>query len=314
MDVIWIAVPFHAAIPSHTLAGDRKNDVPMSQFLDPPVPVSRPKKTPPPGATDCHAHVLGPFDRFPVSVDHSYSTAEQTAERYLAMLNELGFERGVIVTPTAYGTDNAITTDALRKGKGALRGVAVIAPSITDPELADLHAAGYRGARFAEFPSFTGNRDFNDLKILAPRMAELGWHAQMWAPAGMLVDALEALKDVKLPLVIDHMGFFAFGGSVHHDGYEYLKRRLAAGDLWIKLVAYRLSGRYPTYDDIAPYHRELVALNPDQLVWGSDWPHVRMTEGMPDVGHLVDVFDDWVEDDALRRRILVDNPKRLYGF
>ncbi|MBR0834807.1 amidohydrolase family protein [Bradyrhizobium manausense] len=286
----------------------------MTEFLSPPVPVSRPKAALPPGATDCHAHVLGPFDRFPLAEDHSYTTADQTASRYLAMLDEVGFHRGVIVTPSAYGNDNRITTDALRQGKGRLRGVAVISPEITDKQLSDMHAAGFRGARFANFPGYTGTRGFDDLKALAPRLAELNWHAQLWAPSAILVDLLDSLIGLGLPLVVDHMGFFALGGNVDRANFDRLTRRLADGEIWLKLVAYRLSQQYPDYPDIAPFHRALTAANPDQLVWGSDWPHVRMTKGMPDVGHLVDLFDAWVHDDSLRRRIFTDNPQRLYGF
>jgi 2-pyrone-4,6-dicarboxylate lactonase len=274
----------------------------------------RTRRPPPPGATDCHAHVFGPFDQFPLAEDRHYTPPELPRDRYLQALDRLGFARGVLVQAAAYGTDCRALMHALDGTR--LRGVALITPDISDEQLIAMHRRGVRGARFSRPPPHMskGSVGLEALEELAPRLVRLGWHAQVWMPCDELVTHAHWLMRLGLPLVIDHMGMFDPCRGVADSAFQALLRLLGRGAIWLKLIAFRLSRRYPDYEDIEPFHRAIIAANPERLLWGSDWPHVHMHAGTPDTGHLVDLFDRWTADDALRRRILVDNPAVLYGF
>jgi 2-pyrone-4,6-dicarboxylate lactonase len=284
--------------------------------LPPLERVSRPKLTLPQGATDCHAHVFGPFDRFPLARERPYTPHELPGRRYLGMLDDIGFSRGVLVQPAAHGTDCRALLNALDLGPARLRGVALIRPDITDDELAIMHSHGVRGARFSRPPAgmTTGSIGFDALVQLAPRLAHLGWHAQIWAPCDELVPAISELLGLGVPLVIDHMGMFDASRGVTDTSLQSLLHLLGDGRIWLKLIAYRLSKRYPDYEEVAPFHKAFLEANPERLLWGTDWPHVHMSADMPDTGHLVDLFDEWTVDAALRHRILVENPAALYGL
>ncbi len=288
----------------------------MQQFLLPPAHPRRPQLAAPRGATDCHAHVFGPFERFPLQAERHYTPAELHVEHYLRTLDDIGFERGVLVQPTAHGLDCSALLNALKCHPTRLRGVAVIAPDISDEELENMQRCGVRGARFSRPPNgldkgFVG---IEALERLAPRLARLGWHAQILATCDHLIHVAPRLLELGLPLVVDHMGLFDSNCGVADLRFQMLLRLFRAGGLWIKLTPYRLSAGYPDYDDIAPYHEALLTTRPDRLLWGSDWPHVHMQRDMPDVGHLVDLFDRWTNNESLRWRILVQNPATLYGF
>jgi 2-pyrone-4,6-dicarboxylate lactonase len=285
-------------------------------YLLPPELPRRPQCAPPAGATDCHAHVFGPFDRFPLAHDRPYTPPEVPGERYLALLDHLGLERGVLVQPVAYKTDCRALLHALDLDPTRLRGVALIGPDVTDQELEELHRRGVRGARFSESPANlpAAGVPFEVLEKLAPRLARLGWHAQIFAPCERLTSLVKRLRPLGLPLVVDHMGYFNPEEGIDAPDFQSLLRLLEENSIWLKLTAYRLSRAYPDYPDVTPFHDALLAARPERLLWGSDWPHVHMTRDMPDVGHLIDLFARWTPDEALRRRILVDNPATLYGF
>jgi 2-pyrone-4,6-dicarboxylate lactonase len=157
---------------------------------------------------------------------------------------------------------------------------------------------------------------FDVLAALAPKLAGLGWHAQLWAPCAELEPIVTRFAPLGLQLVVDHMGGIDAQRGVQDPNFQTLLRLLGNSqyNLWVKLIPYRVSLRYPDYEDVAPFHRALVAANPERVIWGSDWPHVHMQRDLPDEGHLLDLLYDWTGDDDVCRRILVDNPARLYGF
>jgi 2-pyrone-4,6-dicarboxylate lactonase len=145
-------------------------------------------------------------------------------------------------------------------------------------------------------------------------MRELGWHAQLWASAADHAALLPDLIALGIPLVLDHMGSPDVARGVDDPAFRALLAHLRDGRVWVKLALCRISRAMPGHQDARPFHDALVAANPDRLLWGSDWPYVRMGESTPDADHLLDLFRDWVGDAALVRRILVDNPAALYGF
>ncbi|MCA1453784.1 amidohydrolase family protein [Bradyrhizobium sp. BRP22] len=286
----------------------------------PPREVSPPKLPLPPGACDTHAHVFGPSDRFPYAEDRSYTPPDAPLERYLRMLDTLGFARGVLVQGSAHGRDNAAMLDALRRTPDRLRGVAVADAGVAPATLHEWNAIGVRGLRFNHFfrggqLHYRGGIPLTEAERLAPVMAELGWHLQLWIDVKDLPETIPLLKSFRLPVVIDHMGRTDACAGTGTEGFQSLLRAVGDGWCWAKLSgAHRLSQQAPDYPDARPFHEALVKTNPERLVWGGDWPHPRVEGEMPDAGYLLDLFQQWTPDEPTRRRILVANPARLYGF
>ena len=292
----------------------------MDAPCPPPREPSRPIVRPPPNSCDTHAHVFGPASLFPYAEDRSYTPPDAPLAKYLAMLDTLGFERGALVQGSAHGHDNAAMLDALQRHPRRLRGVAVADANVPASELRRWHALGVRGLRFNHFfrggqLHYRGGVPLDAAHTLAPVMKELGWHLQLWIDVKDLPNTIPILQSIDLPVVIDHMGRTDARAGIEAPGFQSLLRLLGAGGCWVKLSGtHRVSRAAPDYPDARVLHETLVAANPDQLVWGSDWPHPRMEGEMPNAGHLLDLFNEWTPDDTVRRRILVDNPARLYGF
>lgn len=283
-------------------------------------PLSNPKKPDlplPAGACDTHFHLFGPASRFPYAPERSYTPADAPLEALLRVHDILGIARGVVVQGNAHGTDCSALLDALQREPGRLRGAAIVGDSVSDAELRRMFDAGVRALRFHHMPHGKGfsSHGLKAFAALAPRMADLGLHAQFMMDVSALDEALPYFKNWKLPVMIDHMGNVDAAKGVNQPGFQLLCRQLAEGKLWVKVSgAYRISKQYPDYPDARPFHAALVQANPEQVVWGSDWPHPRLAENMPDTGHLLDLFNAWTPDAALRRKILVQNPEKLYGF
>lgn len=287
------------------------------QIEQPRMPVA-PRHVLPPLACDGHCHVFGPYDRFPLRHASTYAAPDAPAPRHLRMLDTLGAQRGVLIQPAPYGTDAAALLDALAQGAGRLRGVAVAEPDISDAALAALYEGGVRALRFVEARDpagrlFPGAVGFGQLPALAPRLKAHGLHAQLWAPCDVYRDHLPALARLDLPLVIDHLGSLVPARGPGDEIFQLMHGLLAEGRIWMKLTVCRV-GQAPDYADARFLHDAFVAANPDQLLWGSDWPFVRMGERAPAADALVDLAWDWLGDDTLRAKVWVENPARLYGF
>jgi len=286
----------------------------------PPREVTRPKAPPPANACDTHAHVFGPADRFPYARDRSYTPPDAPLEKYLGMLDEIGFARGVLVQGSAHGRDNSAMLDALKRQPRRLRGVAVADADMPPATLREWDAVGVRGLRFNHFfrggqLHYRGGVPLSAAETLAPIMAELGWHLQLWIDVKDLPDTIPVLKSFGLPVVIDHMGRTDARAGTGTPGFQSLLRAVGEGWCWAKLSgAHRLSRLAPDYPDARPFHEALVKANPERLVWGGDWPHPRVEGAMPDAGHLFELFQIWTPDQAARQRILVTNPAELYRF
>lgn len=275
----------------------------------------------PPNACDCHAHVFGPFEKFPLAAERPYTPPVAAKQDYLSMLDQAGFARGVLVHGGANGWDHGAMLDALRSEPQRLRGIAVPRPEVSDTELAELHAAGVRGVRFTEVagPSaarpYDGRLGLAELEKLAPRLRALGWHAQLWANCPVVEQNESLLRSLGIPVVIDHLGFFDVTRGIKDSAFQALARLLADGYVWVKLTAFRNSRTAPDYADVRAFHETLVAANPEQVVWGSDWPFLGMTgEKRPSVPGLLSLLFEWLPDARLREQVLSSNPARLYGF
>ena len=285
-----------------------------------PLEPVRPKISTPPKACDTHAHVFGPGSRFPYAPTRSYTPPDAPLEKYLRMLDTLGFARGGLVQGSAHGRDNSAMLDALAKHPKRLRGVAVADETVPVAELRRWNDLGIRALRFNHFfrdgkLHYQGGVTLDNAKTLAPTMKDLGWHMQLWIDVKDLPDTIPVIKSIGLPVVIDHMGRTDARAGTQTDGFQSLLRAVGEGWCWAKLSgAHRISQNAPDYPDARPFHEALVRANPERLVWGGDWPHPRVEGEMPDAGHLFELFQRWTPDQAAQHRILVTNPATLYGF
>jgi predicted TIM-barrel fold metal-dependent hydrolase len=281
----------------------------------PKPPVANPTKprfVPPPGACDAHCHVFGPPERFPYAEGRPYTPSEPAPKERLAALHaHLGLSRAVIVQATPHGTDNAAMLDAIAASGGRYRGVALVAKDADDRALEALHAGGVRAARFNFVKHLGGAPDMAYFRRTVDRVKALGWHVELHFDAQDLGEYSDLLLGLPVPFVIDHMGRVKSEGGPALDS---LLRLLAHDRAHVKISgAERVStlGKRP-FDDAIAVARAIVRAAPDRVVWGTDWPHPNVPNDMPDDGELVDLFGRMVEDPALARRILVDNPTRLY--
>lgn len=263
---------------------------------------------------DCHAHLFGPYERFPLAEPRSYTPPEATADGYLALLARLGLSHGVLVHPSAYGGDHSLLLHAL-DAHPTLRGVVVTRAG----DATDLRALRDRGVRAARFShrsgagaNFAGSASFDDLRQRAGALADAGLHAELWTDCTALPAIAAELERLPVPVVIDHMGGFDVAAGIDAPGFRCLRALLERGRVHVKLCAYRNLLGTADAEAGRPFHAALLQANPDRLVWGSDWPHLRV-DPAPDAAQLLQRFEDWTADEALVRRILVDNPARLYG-
>ena len=284
----------------------------------PPIANTRTPKIPTPaGACDTHFHLFGPRAKFQFAESRSYTPDDAPLESLLKMHDALGMARGVIVQGNAHGTDNSAVLDALQREPKRLRAAAIVKPDTDRDTLKRMADLGVRALRFHHMPHGIGfsSLGMQSFEKLAPIMADLGLHAQFMMDANALDSALPFFKHWTLPVVIDHMGNVDGTLGAGQPGVQQMCRLLGEGRIWVKVSgSYRVSTQYPDYPDAKPIHEALVRANPDQIIWGTDWPHPRMEKDMPEDGHLLDLFNAWTPDAGLRKRILVDNPERLYGF
>ena len=274
----------------------------------------RPALAAPPGACDCHFHVFGPIREFPYLPGRSYTPPEASVEAYRRVMTALGIERCVIIQPSVYGTDNACTLAAMARLGPGCHGVAVLGDEVTEAELESMNAAGMRGVRFNLL--YEGGPGLGPLTRVAERIAPFGWHVQLLIDGRGLPEMRPSLDALPVPIVVDHMGHIPAAAGVDHPGNRALIRLAREGRCWVKLSgAYYLSDAWPRYADVAPLARALIAAAPERMVWGTDWPHPAARGKVPNDGDVMDLLADWTDGDAaLRRRVLVDNPARLYGF
>lgn len=268
----------------------------------------------PRNAVDCHAHVFGPQARFPYSQARSYTPEDCTVEQYIALLDALGIDRGVIVHGGAHGTDNAATLDGLDRMQGRARAILVAPPGMPLAERQALHRRGVRGYRMSTVVS--GGVSFDALEQLAAEAKELGWHLLLHFHASHeLLDVADRLRALDCDYVLDHLARIRAEEGVASDAFQTVLALLATGRCWVKLASlYRLSNEAYPHRDMLPMIHAVIAARPDRMIWGTNWPHPIHPGQMPNDGDLVDLIPLWAPDPRIQQRMLVDNPSRLYGF
>lgn len=267
----------------------------------------------PRGSCDSHLHIIGPTDRFPLSASRSYTPCEASVEEYRRVQRTLGTERLVIVQASVHGTDNACMLDALQRfGFASARGIAVIDPDVPDATLERMNALGVRGVRFNRVTR--GGPPLQAMVDVARRIAPLGWHVQLYVAGEQLPELRATLERLPVDVVLDHLAGLRPEWPRDDPARAALDGLLADGRTWIKLCGYRSSMQGHPFDDVGPIATELVANHADRCVWGTDWPHPAFERAMPHDGELLDALMRWAPEPAQQRRILVDNPARLYGF
>ncbi len=283
----------------------------------PPLAARKPRLALPEGAADCHAHLFGPEARYPWSPARGYTPPDATLADYGRLHETLGVSLGVLTQPSVYGTDNSLLLDALRESPDRLRGVVTVDESITDAALAEMDALGVRGIR-VNLVDRGGMpfRSMDSLREIAARIAEHGWHVELLVHVHEFPDFRDLLARLPVEVSVGHMGYMPARRGPDDPGFREFLALLRDGRCWAKLTgAYRITGEQtPPYTDVLPIARAVVEANPDRVVWGTDWPHPHVRLPMPNDGDLVDMLADWVPDARTRRRILVDNPRRLFGF
>lgn len=288
------------------------HDLPLTP---PPDPHPRkPRLAAPPGAIDCHTHLFGPASRYPFHPDSKYRSADALPETHIALQETLGLAGAVVVSGAGYGQNPDHLADVLRRFPQRFRGVALLPDDVDRARVAELDALGVRGARFVS----NGHRGALP-RLSSPRVpeliAEFGWHVQFYPHGTDLLEYADALLRLPNRIVLDHFACIPAAGGVDQPAFKRLLALLDTGRVWVKISGpMRCTLEEPPYAAVAPMARALVRHAPERLLWGSDWPHTNMQgRTMPNDGDLFDLLGAWVDDRSALERILVDNPREVYG-
>ena len=278
-----------------------------------PAP-SKPSFVLPEGAVDAHCHVFGPGDVFPFAPERKYTPCDAGKDALFALRDHLGFARNVIVQATCHGADNSALVDALKAADGRARGVATVRPDVTDAALVEMDAAGVRGVRFNFVRRLVDPKPDAYYHGIIDRIAPLGWHVVVYFEAADLEERWNFFTSLPTTVVVDHMGRPDVSKPVDGPEFGRFVQLMEHTNVWSKVTCperLSISGP-PSYGDVVPFARRLVEAFPDRVLWGTDWPHPNMTTHMPDDGALVDYIPRIATDAVAQRKLLVDNPMRLY--
>jgi len=282
----------------------------------------------PAGACDCHVHVFGTAAEFPFAAGRGYTPPPASAAELLALQRALRLSRVVIVQPSVYGGDNSCTLDGMHRLGRRARGVAVIDAATSRTELDAMHRAGIRGVRVNLETAGETDPDAarHNLTAAVERVAPLGWHVQVYTRLSVIARLREEVARLPVPVVFDHFGGARAEGGIDQPGFAALLALVGAGQAYVKVSgAYRSSERGPAYDDMAPLAQALIAANPERILWGTDWPHPHVAAPGAALDSVTPFYDIdnglalnqlrlWAPTAAIRRKILVENPARLYDF
>jgi predicted TIM-barrel fold metal-dependent hydrolase len=284
----------------------------------PPDPNPRkPKFKAPPKTCDTHFHVYGPPHLYPYVDKRRYTPPAAPLEHYLAMAAILGIERGVLVHPNVHGFENRMTLDSIARSDGRLRGMIRANPDLGPADLKSLHAAGVRGVRFNLVKTLGGAFDRKGFETIVSRLAPLGWPVCLHIDAELLEPSADMIRRVPLPVIIDHFGRCDARDGIDHPHFRTLLDLIGEANVHVKIAcADRQITRGATLAQVADLAHALIARAPERIVWGTDWPHSMVFEPgkMPNDGDLMDMVPVFAPDEAVRNRILVETPAKLFDF
>lgn len=289
---------------------------PLCQAPDPnPTPVALDV---PAGAVDCHAHIFGPESRYPYSSARGYTPPDASLETYLNLHQTLGgIDRAVLTQPSVYGIDNSCMMDALDKMGDRFRAIVALAEDVTDRELEALHKRGARGVRVNLVDK--GGMPFEDINAVrrfTERLKDIGWHLEVLVHVHEFEDLRTTMNSMAVDVSVGHLGYMKTDHGIDHPGFQEFLDLLKDGHCWVKVSgSYRVTcDDVPPYNDVEPFAQALIEANEERVLWGTDWPHPVFKGTMPNDGALMEQLLSWAPDENLRKKILVDNPRSLYGF
>jgi 2-pyrone-4,6-dicarboxylate lactonase len=287
----------------------------MAKTPEAPDPDTRkPRFALPPGSCDAHCHIFGPAAKFPYDAKAAYHPHDAPFEALCRLHAMLGIERAVIVHASCHGADMRATLDGIARSGGRFRGTAIIAEDCSDAELGRLDEGGIRGVRFNFVRHLGGPPGLGFFRRTVERARALGWHLILHLGAQDIIDHADLFRSLPVPVVIDHMARVSAADGLEQPAFKVLLELMRNDNVWVKVCgAERVSAVGPPFTDAIPFARALIEAAPDRVLWGTDWPHPNVKH-MPNDGDLVDLIPLMMPDAPTQKRILVENPARLYGF
>jgi 2-pyrone-4,6-dicarboxylate lactonase len=277
----------------------------------------------PKGACDAHFHVFGSAEKYPhATSDLRYKPPYEPLEKYLQLARRIGFERFVFVQPSAYGLDNSCLLDAMAATDAKTRRgiVHLDEENPADAELARWQALGVCGVRINVSPIRQPEAGLAD--AIRPKITrtanicrELGWHVDFLLPGWLISELMGTLRELPVAFSVAHMGLFPAKAGTKQPGFQEFLELVNDGSkrCWVKLTGIYRFSQDPTFADVKPFAQALIAMAPDQLIWGSDFPHLSFHDKVGTI-QLYNMLGQWAPDAAIRKRILADNPARLFEF
>jgi 2-pyrone-4,6-dicarboxylate lactonase len=284
-------------------------------------PVREPRKPNvalPEGSIDTHVHIFEPG--YPLSLGRGYNPPPSTLADLKHLHRTLGIDRVVFTQPSIYGTDNSAILDGMKalnaETPNRARCVVAITLDMSDKELAALDAAGVRGVRLNTDNKGGMPIEINDIPKLAARISPFGWHIEFLFPGHEIIDLMPVFTALNVPMSIGHFAYQPATAGVGAPGFQALLELMRRGNTWMKISgANRISkGDLPPYDDVKQLAHALIEAAPERIMWGTDWPHPNKYVVNPNDGDLVDAFGEWVTDQRMRQKIIVDTPAEFYRF
>lgn len=274
-----------------------------------------PKYKAPANACDAHCHIFGPAAQYPFSADRTYTPHDAGLDKFKKLQSILGLERAVLVNASCHGVDNTVIIDAIAQSKGKYRGVANIDDTFTEKDIQKLHDGGIRGCRFNFVRHLGGFPDMDEFHRIIARIKEFDWHVVLHFDAKDVSEFKDLLFKLPVPFVIDHMGRVPTKDGLEQKPFKDLLDLAKNESCWIKVCgAERISSDGPPFTDAVPFAQEIIAIAPDRVLWGTDWPHPNIKKHMPNDGDLVDLIPLIAPDPDMQVKLLVTNPDRLYQF
>lgn len=282
----------------------------------PPDPNTKvPKFKAPPKSCDAHCHIFGPRDLFPYHPNSTYEPPDAGKDRLKQLHDILGIDRAVIVQASCHGPDNRAMIDAIASSGGAYRGVCIANKEFTDNNFQELHEGGVRGVRFNFVTHLGGTPDLDVMKRILNQVKPLGWHLVIHVNAEDIIKFEDFFSQFDMQIIVDHMGRVPCDQGTQQQAFQILKEFMHRENWWVKVCgSERISREGPPFHDAIPFAKELITIAPDRILWGTDFPHPNISRWMPNDGDLVDLVPLFAENEALQKKVLVDNPARLYGF